>query len=247
MAHRIFLAGAAGAVGRRLTPLLCAAGHHVVGTTRSEAKAVALRRLGAEPVIVDVFDADALAHAVAVAAPNVVIHQLTDLPVGLDPAAMSDAVRRNARIRREGTANPVRAALDAGVRRLVAQSIAWGYRPGTPPYDEAAPLDTAAMGDRSISVGGVIALEEQVLNAPPMTGVVLRYGQLYGPGTGVDAPRGASPVHVDAAAHAALLAVTSTVSGIFNIAEPGGQVGTAKAQAQLGWHAGFRLEMPLDQ
>ena len=85
MSHRIFLAGASGAIGSRLTPLLLGAGHYVCGSTRSKAKADALRALGADPVVVDVFDATALSRAVASARPDVVIHQLTDLPKDLDP------------------------------------------------------------------------------------------------------------------------------------------------------------------
>jgi nucleoside-diphosphate-sugar epimerase len=135
----IFLAGASGAIGRRLVPLLRAAGHRVFGTTRDPAKAEALRRLGAEPVVVDVFDARALSDAVAAARPEVVIHQLTDLPPGLDPARMAEAGPRNARIRSEGTRNLVVAAREAGVRRLIAQSIAWVYAPGPPPYADAPP------------------------------------------------------------------------------------------------------------
>jgi uncharacterized protein YbjT (DUF2867 family) len=88
MGYRIFLAGAAGAIGRRLTPLLLDAGHQVAGTTRSPAKADELRALGAEPVVVDVFDAAALARAVAGVGPEIVIHKLTDLPKGLEPSRM---------------------------------------------------------------------------------------------------------------------------------------------------------------
>src|SRR5215470_12674747 len=119
---RIFLAGATGAVGKRLVPLLRKAGHHVVGTTRSSAKGDALRAAGVEAVVV-VFDAPALARAVAAARPEVVIHQLTDLPPALDPGRMAEAGPRNARVRSEGTENLVRAALASGARRLVAQSI----------------------------------------------------------------------------------------------------------------------------
>jgi nucleoside-diphosphate-sugar epimerase len=87
--HRIFLAGASGAIGRRLTPLLHGAGHYVCGSTRSKANADALRPLGADPVVVDVFDAAALSRAVAAARPDIVIHQLTDLPKDLDPRQMA--------------------------------------------------------------------------------------------------------------------------------------------------------------
>src|SRR5690606_14138995 len=177
------------------------AGHEVAGTTRSAAKAAALRVLGVRPVVVDVFDAPAVERAVVDFGPEIVIHQLTDLPPGLDPSKMEEATARNARIRDEGTRNLVRAALAAGARRLVAQSIAWAYAPGPEPHAEDDPLDLGAEGRRGVTVAGVAALERQILNAPPLEGIVLRYGQFYGPGTGVDAANGAAPVHVDAAAH----------------------------------------------
>jgi nucleoside-diphosphate-sugar epimerase len=240
MSYRIFLAGASGAVGTRLTPLLRAAGHRVTGTTRVAASAQRLRALGADPIIVDVFDAEALRRAVARSRPDVVIHQLTDLPDALDPMKMREAIARNARMRDEGTRNLVRAANDAGARRLVAQSIAWAYAPGHEPHAEDDPLDVKAVGDRRISVDGVIALETLTLHSPPLEGIVLRYGRLYGPGTGADTPSNAAPVHVDAAAYAALLAVDHGDAGIFNIAQPNSHVATDKARSELGWTADFR-------
>jgi nucleoside-diphosphate-sugar epimerase len=240
MGHRILLAGASGAIGTSLTPLLRAAGHSVVGTTRSAAKAEALRALGAEPAVVDVFDAEGLMRAVAAARPEVVIHQLTDLPDGLDPSRMEEATQRNARIRDEGTGNLVRAAIAAGARRLVAQSIAWAYAPGTRPYREGDPLDLGAEGRRGVTVRGVAALERRTLNAPPLAGIVLRYGQIYGPGTGFEEGKGPCPLHVDAAACAALLAVDKGAPGIFNIAEPNDEIATDKARTELGWDPAFR-------
>jgi nucleoside-diphosphate-sugar epimerase len=241
MNHRIFLAGATGAIGQRLVPLLRTAGHHVAGTTRFEAKAATLRALGAEPIVVDVFDADALKQAVLAAKPDIVIHQLTDLPPGLDPAKMADALVRNARIRDEGTRNLLQAALAAGARRMIAQSIAWIYAPGTTPHLESDPLNVEADGGYNVSIAGVVALETQTLQSPPLDGIVLRYGQLYGPGTGRDAPQGTAPVHVDAAAQAALLAIDRGAPGIYNIAEPNDLVATDKARRDLGFDASFRL------
>src|SRR5215813_4516736 len=121
---KIFLAGATGAIGQRLVPLLVGAGHRVIGTTRSITKGESLRVAGVKPAIVDVFDATALSKAVAAASPDVVVHQLTDLPPGLDPRLMPEGTRRNARMRKEGTKNLVTAALESGVPRLIAQSIA---------------------------------------------------------------------------------------------------------------------------
>jgi nucleoside-diphosphate-sugar epimerase len=240
MGYRVFLAGASGAIGRRLMPQLVAAGHEVTATTRQVAKAEDLRALGADPVVVDVFDADCLCAAVLAAKPEIVIHQLTDLPAGLDPSKMTEAIARNARIRDEGTRNLVEAAKAAGARRLIAQSIAWAYAPGPEPHAETDPLDSGAEGGRAVSVGGVIALEKHVLGASPINGIVLRYGHLYGPGTGAEAA--ADPaVHVDAAAYAALLAVERGTQGAFNVAEPNGHITTDRAVHELGWHAGFRL------
>jgi len=241
MGYRIFLAGASGAVGRRLIPQLLGTGHQVTGITRIAAKAEQLRASGVEPLVVDVFDANALSRAVASAKPDIVIHQLTDLPAGLDPSRMGEAIVRNAHIRDEGTRNLVRAAIAAGARRMIAQSIAWAYAPGPEPHGEADPLDGGAEGERGISMAGVIALEKWVLGSPPLAGVVLRYGQLYGPGTGREAPAGSAPLHVDAAAHAALLAVGKAVSGAFNVAEANAYVSTQKAVGELGWRPDYRL------
>src|SRR5215471_3245602 len=107
---RIFLAGAAGAIGRRLTPLLVLMGHEVTGTTRSADKAGALEAMGGRPVIVDVFDAAAMRAAVVAARPDVVIHQLTDLPAAPGTPGYEEGQRRNNRLRREGTRNLMDAA-----------------------------------------------------------------------------------------------------------------------------------------
>ena len=122
MGNRVFLAGASGAIGRRLTPLLREAGYPVTGATRSMSKAEDLHLLGIDVVVVDVFDAPALSRAFEAARPDIVIHQLTDLPKDLNSAKMGDAIVRNARIREEGTRNLVQCAIAAGVRRMAAQS-----------------------------------------------------------------------------------------------------------------------------
>ena len=240
---RIFLAGASGVIGRRLTPLLLAHGHSVWGTTRSLDNCELLRKLGACPVAVDVFDAEALATAVLDAKPEIVIHQLTDLAGVYDPVRRSVALARNARIRGEGTRNLVTAARKAGARRLIAQSIAWAYAPGPRPYREDHPLDLNAEGDRLASVRGVESLERQVLDAWRMEGLALRYGRLYGPGSGTDTPPGPPAVHVDAAAYAALLAIDHGAPGAFNIADPNDEAATDKATAALGWRADFRSSL----
>jgi nucleoside-diphosphate-sugar epimerase len=237
----IFLAGAAGAIGSRLAPLLLDAGHHVVGTTRSPMKIDALRAAGIDPVVADVFDGPSLLRAVSGAHADLVIHQLTDLPPGLDPSRMAEGTLRNARMRSEGTRNLVAAALAAGVRRLIAQSIAWMYAPGPQPHSEDNPLDIHAAGTRAITAAGVAALEHLTVSSPPIEGVVLRYGHLYGPGTGFDVGGEPPSVHVDAAAAAALLVIEKRRCGIYNIAEPNEYLSTDKAQRELGFDASFRL------
>ena len=237
---KIFLAGATGVIGRRLLPLLLNARHQVVGTTRSMTKADGLRAAGVEPVVVDVFDAQTLAMVVLEAHPDIIVHQLTDLPPGLDPGRMTEGTQRNARMRSQGTQNLVTAALGAGVRRLVAQSIAWMYAPGKEPHSEDDPLDIEARGTRAITLAGVAALERLTTSSPPIDGVVLRYGHLYGLGTGTSTAE-APALHVDAAAWAAVLAIEKARRGIYNIAEPSGYLSTEKARRELGFAASVRL------
>jgi nucleoside-diphosphate-sugar epimerase len=239
---RIFLAGASGAIGRRLIPLLLADGHAVTGTTRSTAKAADLEARGVAPVVLDVFDAAAVREAVAQARPEIVIHQLTDLPQVLDPSQMAASRQRNTRLRIEGTANLVAAALAAGARRLIAQSIAFAYADGPEPHAETDPLASAEGADVSaITAKGVRALEDAALGASGIEGIVLRYGRLYGPGTWYAAPTGKGPLHVDAAAQAARLATTRGVAGVYNIAEDDGALVIERARRELGFDPGFRF------
>jgi nucleoside-diphosphate-sugar epimerase len=181
---RIFVAGASGLIGVRLVPLLVEAGHEVAGMTRSPDKAGRLRDLGAEPVIGDVFDAEALAEAVAAYGPDCVFHQLTDLPDHVTDMASFGA--RNDRIRSEGTHNLLAAAVAAGAEQFIAQSIAWEQS------DEARRTVTASH-------------ERTVLEAG---GVVIRYGQFWGPGTYYETTPPARPrIHLDDAARLSVLAL----------------------------------------
>lgn len=239
---RIFLAGATGVIGRRMVPLLIRDGHEVTGTTRLPEKAAALERAGVRPVVVDVFDGPALAAAVAAARPHVVVHQLTDLPDLLDAEGLNEALARNARIRVDGTCNLVAALQAARVPRLVAQSIAFVYAEGPRPYAEGAPLASTETGPEAVTARGVHALEELVTTMPGFDGLVLRYGRLYGPGTWAETPPAGAPLHVDAAAEAARLAITRGAPGIYNIAEDDGEVAIDKACAELGFDPAFRID-----
>lgn len=239
MSISVILAGATGVIGRQLVPLLLESGHRVFGTTRRAEQTSALAAAGAEPVLLDVFDAPGVEAAVARIRPELLIHQLTDLPRDLNPAAMAEAVVRNARIRRVGTANLMRAAQAAGVRRVIAQSIAWLYAPGPEPHCEEDPLGVPVDAWR-VTLDGVLALERAVLGAAPVEGIVLRYGQLYGPGTINAEAKGPCPVHVQAAAHAAVLAIEQGRPGLYNVADDNALVATAKAREQLGWDPAFR-------
>jgi nucleoside-diphosphate-sugar epimerase len=234
---RIFLAGAGGVIGRRLTPLLVKAGHAVTGTTRTADKADALRALGAAPVVVDVFDADALMRAITKAAPEAVIHQLTDLAFAPNDPRYQEGLARNARLRIEGTRNLVAAAQAASVRRMVAQSIAFIYAAAPGARVETDALNSEPAAARTVEA--VSVLETAVLSMPQ--GVVLRYGYFYGPGTwSGEAPSRAPAVHVDAAAQAAVLALRRGAPGVYNVAEDAPTLSSEKAKRELGFDASFR-------
>jgi nucleoside-diphosphate-sugar epimerase len=170
---KIFLAGATGAIGRWLVPLLITAGHDVAGSTRSADKCSGIAAAGARPVVLNVLDREDVFALLRAERPEVVIHMLTDL-AGLDFGA-------NSRLRVEGTRNLVDAALAAGVQRMIAESISWMYRPGFGPAREDEALDLDAPPPRSRAVAAVHALDQALAEMP--VGVVLRFGILYGPGT----------------------------------------------------------------
>lgn len=190
---RVFLAGATGVLGVRLVPLLVTSGHVVAGLTRSPAKRGVLRELGAQAVVCDVYDAAALCDAVVDFGPELILHELTDLPD--DPAALGDGAA-NARIRREGTANLLAAAREAKASRFVAQSVAWELEgAGKAAKDE---LERAVVG-----VGGV----------------VLRYGRLYGPGTYHQTPPDPPRIQIDDAARQTV-ELLDAPRGIVEVVEP---------------------------
>ena len=237
---KVFVAGASGVIGRALCKMLVKDGWTVYGTTRSENKIEMLKQIGVEPVVVDVYDEKKLEEIINSINPKIVFHQLTDLPAGLDPAKMQEALISNAKLREIGTRNLVNASIKAGVKKMIAQSIAFVYEPSTLPHTEESALlnfEDPIYGSTSKAVA---SLEEEVLNAP-FIGIVLRNGLLYGNGTGFDNPVDfVPPVHVEAAVHAAFLAINCTSNGIFNIADNDERLSTQKAKTKLKWNPDFR-------
>lgn len=182
--RRIFFAGASGVIGARLVPLLIDAGHTVGAMTRSAGKADRLAALGAQPIVCDVFDRPALTRAVRSFAPDVLLHELTDLPDDLAELPAESLV--NARIRAEGTRNLIEALDISRPAKVIAQSVAWTMQPGR-------------------EADAVASLEEVVLAAE---GVVLRYGLFYGPGTYYPGELPPAPrVHIDTAVAVTLKAL----------------------------------------
>jgi nucleoside-diphosphate-sugar epimerase len=178
---RIFIAGATGVIGRRVIPALVKSGHEVTGTTRSPEKMKEIAAMGAQPALCDVYDRGKLIQVVGDSRSDVVIHLLTSLPARFQPRSTTAATDR---LRREGTGNLLEAARSGGVGRVIAESIAFQYRPGgrVPKTEEDAPW-TDAPGSFADTISAVADLEYQVLNTAGIDGIVLRFGWLYGPGT----------------------------------------------------------------
>jgi nucleoside-diphosphate-sugar epimerase len=180
---KILIAGGTGAIGRPLIAELQANGHDVVALTRSAEKAQVLLEQGIEPAIADVFDADAVKVVVRRAKPEVVIEQLTALPSNYTAESMRAAAPFNRRIRLEGGANVLAAALAAGVRRYLRQSIAFWATPGPGLAHEDTPLAYDASPAVAADIRVVTEIERRLLEAPDIEGIALRYGFFYGPGT----------------------------------------------------------------
>jgi nucleoside-diphosphate-sugar epimerase len=179
----IFIAGATGAVGRALIPKLIANGHAVTGTTRSNAKADALRALGATPAVVDGLDRSGLIEAVRAAQPDAIVHQMTSLAGLSDPRKFERSFALTNRLRTEGTDNLLAAAAEVGAP-IVAQSYTgWPYEPvGGPVKDEDAPLMADPPKQMRATLDAIRHVERLV---PAAGGMALRYGGFYGPGTGI--------------------------------------------------------------
>ena len=237
----IFVAGATGVIGMRLCRMLVEDNWVVFGSTRDESKSKMLREIGVEPVVVDVYDEKNLEEILVRIQPQVVMHQLTDLPAGLNPQMMQAALVSNARLREIGTRNLIKSASKAGVQKMIAQSIAFVYEPDVEPYTEESALlnfDDLVYGATSRAVA---SLEEQVLSAP-FVGIVLRNGLLYGAGTGFDAPVDfVTPLHVDACAYAAFLALACEKNALYNVTDDDKRVSTAKIKSELKWNPNYRM------
>lgn len=235
---RVFVAGASGVIGRRLLPRLVERGHEVVATTRSPEKGDSLRALGAAPLVMDGLDAASVGEAVARAEPDVVVHQMTALSGVGDLRHFDAEFALTNELRTRGTDHLLAAAEGVGVRRFVAQSYAgWpNERVGGPLKSESDPLDSSPPASQRGSIEAIRYLEQAVVTAAPIEGLVLRYGSFYGPGTSManeyaqlirarklplvgDGGGIWSFVHIDDAAAATVLAVEHGDPGLYNIVD----------------------------
>lgn len=215
---RIFVAGGSGVLARSVVPLLLAAGHDLTLTSRSAEKARLLERPGVSATVLDALDRDSTMATVARAEPEAVLHLMTDLGTGNSAS--------NARLRSTGTRNLVDAAREAGVDRIVAQSISWVYPSSSEPATETDSLDLDAGEPRRTTITAVRELEAAVQERG--AGIVLRFGQLYGPGTWY-----AADGRFGDAARAGLLPATETVTSFLHVDDAASAV-----VAALGWPAG---------
>jgi 2-alkyl-3-oxoalkanoate reductase len=237
---KVFVAGASGALGQRLVPLLAANGHAVTAMTRSPEKAGLLRALGAEPVVADGLDEHAVVRAVVASGPDVVIHQMTGLAGVKSLRHFDREFELTNRLRTEGTDHLLAAARRAGARCFIAQSFGnWNYeRTGSAAKTENDPFDADPPAAQRQSLAAIRHLERTVVNATELTGIALRYANFYGPGTGYAADgdvagllrKRAFPVigdgagvwsfiHVDDAAAATLAAMERGLRGAYNVAD----------------------------
>ena len=184
---RIFVAGASGAVGRQLVPALISAGHTVIGMTRTAAKAEAIKRIGAEPVVADGLDALAVHAAVISVRPDIVIHQMTDLAAVTDLRHFDRAFATTNRLRTQGADILLAAAREADVKRFIAQSFCgWTFsRVGGAVKTETDELDPDPPHELRRTLDALRYLEQIVTASAKPEGVVLRYGSFYGPDTGM--------------------------------------------------------------
>jgi len=239
---KVFVAGATGAIGKQLVPMLVERGHEVTGMTRTPAKADLIRSLGARPVVADALDREAVSQAVAEAQPEAVIHQLTAIDAGSMSRSLDKAFTLTNRLRTEGTDHLLAAARAVGARRFIAQSFAgWPFeRTGGPVKTEEDPLQVSPPKSVAQTLGAIRYVEETVTGADGIEGLALRYGGLYGPGTSLGLnPDGEqiemirkrrfpvvgdgagiwSLVHIQDAASATAAAVERGEPGLYNVVD----------------------------
>lgn len=237
---KVFVAGGTGAMGRRLVPRLVAGGYEVAAMTRDERKAAWLTAVGAQPVIADALDRAAVRAAVTGARPEVVIHQLTALSGASDFKHFDREFALTNRLRTEGTDYLLEGARAAGARRFIAQSYGnWNYaRTGTGLKTEQDALDPTPPANQRQSLAAIRYVENAVVNAEGIEGIALRYGNFYGPGTGIAADGNIvaqirkrrfplvgdgsgvwSFAHMDDAAAAAIAAIGHGAPGVYNVAD----------------------------
>jgi nucleoside-diphosphate-sugar epimerase len=237
---RVLVAGASGAIGRRLIPKLLQAGHTVAGTTRTSAKSDLVRALGAQPVVVDALDAAAVAAAIRDFHPDVIVNELTAIPARLNIKDYEREFVLTNRLRTEGTDNLIAAAIQSGVRRFISQSFAPVVyaRQGSSVKTEDDPMESDPPPALRESIKSIKHLESATLAIRGIQGIVLRYGAFYGPGTAFgeggsgleDLRQRKIPVvgngsgvwsfiHIDDAAEATLAAVERGNPGIYNIVD----------------------------
>lgn len=237
---RIFVAGGTGAIGRKLIPLLIAGGHQVVASTTHPDKFEHLRALGADPVVMNGLDKNVVMEVVQAAHPDAVVHQMTALASMRSLKRFDNVFELTNRLRITGTEYLLAAARAAGATKFIAQSYAgWpnglsGGRIKT----EDDPLESNPPKSMAKTLDAIRTLESMVSNVEGITGVVLRYGSFYGPGTSISqnseiiqmvrqrkfpvVGNGAgvwSFLHMDDAAKATQLAIEHAPSGIYNVVD----------------------------
>jgi 2-alkyl-3-oxoalkanoate reductase len=183
---KVFVAGATGALGKQLVPILVEGGHEVTGMTRTPAKQDQIRQLGASPAVADALDPEAVARVVAEADPEVVVHELTAIDTGALVRSIDKMFATTNRLRTEGMDHLLAAARAVGAKRFIAQSFAgWPYeRTGGPVKAEEDPLQAHPPKTVSETLAGIRHVEE-IAGANGIEGVALRYGGFYGPGTSI--------------------------------------------------------------
>lgn len=235
---KVFVAGASGAIGRQLVPMLVSAGHEVHGMTRSKSKRGLLEGLGAVPVVADALDPDQVAEAVGTARPDVIVHQLTAIGA-VNTRKMEKSFEATNRLRTDGTDHLLSAGQAVGVKRFVSQGHVMSYaRTGGPVKTEDDPYDASPPKQMRANLEALRHMEQAVLGARWTEGIVLRYGWFYGPGSAL-APDGEqselirkakfpqvgdgggvwSFVHTADAAEATVAAIVRGVRGVYNVAD----------------------------